>query len=73
MTTQNVANSDSTPSVMARGIGTTYGLYIDMAYVAEVCIPMRLVGANRHVDILIKNGDKRVEMSLDEFIERLGV
>ena len=53
-------------------IKTSCGLYLDMDTVRQMSDKTKLVGAEKHEDIVIVNGDRRVSMTVDEFIEKIG-
>jgi len=50
-----------------------YGLFLNMNDVTDSVQRMRGVNALRHVDVEILSGSKRVSMTLDEFIDKLGL
>lgn len=58
---------------METEIKTSCGLYLDMDTIRQMCDKMKLVGAETHEDIVIVNGERRVSMTVDEFIEKIGV
>lgn len=57
---------------MSTEIKTSCGLYLDLDTVRKMNDEMKLVGAETHEDIVIVNGERRVSMTIDEFIEKIG-
>lgn len=58
---------------MDSNIKTSCGLYLDMSAVRQVNDEMVSLNAEKHNDIVVVNGDRLVSMTVDEFIQKLGV
>lgn len=54
-------------------VKSSIGVYIDVNTLVEVCEKVKSINSNNHEDIVLVNGSLRVSMTLDEFIERLGL
>ena len=50
----------------------TYGLYLDLEKLRQCRAVMKAQNAQQHEDIVIVDVDKRISMTLEEFIEKLG-
>jgi len=53
-------------------INNSVGLYLDAGTIRKMCAEIKQIGAPHHEDIVVANGDQRVSMTVDEFLDKIG-